>query len=247
MSYKKKKNQPVVMKKQPAVMKSKTTSHSLPPNAKQIKIEDGVEKIVNYILTTDFIKKIPSQQDDNFIKFIGEKFDFNPQQFFLIKSPENNNYAAGECFENVRLHVEKNGGDIVYGWTVVEYEGLFFESEFHAVWRNSSGDLIDITPSNIKENMFFIDPTITYTGIAVPNKFGQITSHPYVSAWIHLRNIEGEIQKKYFQEQEYNEIPFDLESFFNERFNFQRIGILPSCKEILATNLRFAQYKILGK
>lgn len=52
-----------------------------------------------------------------------------------------------ECFENVRLQVEKEGGDIQHGWAMWEWPKVYFEAEFHCVWKNGAGELIDITPN----------------------------------------------------------------------------------------------------
>lgn len=49
------------------------------------------------------------------------------------------------CFNNVKIKKEKDGGDIVYGWAILKGIGLY-EAEWHAVWINNNGILIDITP-----------------------------------------------------------------------------------------------------
>jgi hypothetical protein len=222
---------------------------SVPDGAKEMKINPGVREEFERVLTTAFCTKTPSKTDENFLKFVGTVFDFKPQDFFVIKPSQIKGYPPQECFENVRLHVEKNGGEAVYGWTVVEYEGLFFESEFHAVWKDDSGELIDITPSTMKENIFFVDPSMNYKGIAVPNRFGRIADHPYVDAWIYMRTVEGESQEKYFVEQEYNGRSFDLIDFFNETINFPTNPPpgMPTGKIILSINLRLIQYTLIGK
>ena len=53
---------------------------------------------------------------------------------------------GGECFENVRSHIKKFGGEVVDGWAVWEFPPLEVQAEFHSVWETPEGDLVDITP-----------------------------------------------------------------------------------------------------
>src|SRR5688572_33242240 len=57
-----------------------------------------------------------------------------------------------DCFPNVQARVAKDGGTIQYGWMIWEHPGVLVEGVFHAIWRNPSGDLLDITPTRDREN-----------------------------------------------------------------------------------------------
>jgi hypothetical protein len=50
------------------------------------------------------------------------------------------------CFDNVRRLVATLGGSIQHGWSMREQFQVYAEAAFHAVWRSSDGNLIDVTP-----------------------------------------------------------------------------------------------------
>jgi len=63
-----------------------------------------------------------------------------------------------ECFLIVEEQISAHGGKSRVGWTLWELPGLFVEAEFHAVWENEKGDLIDITPkSSPTKNILFLE------------------------------------------------------------------------------------------
>lgn len=53
-----------------------------------------------------------------------------------------------ECYENVRKQVKEEKGKIVYGWQVWEWPNVMIEAEFHAIWNQSNGGFLDITPKS---------------------------------------------------------------------------------------------------
>lgn len=67
------------------------------------------------------------------------------------------------CFSNVAALVERERGDIVYGWLIREWEQTLLEAEHHAVWRRD-GNLIDVTPPKAPttRNLFLPDPLLTF-------------------------------------------------------------------------------------
>lgn len=52
----------------------------------------------------------------------------------------------GFCNLTVVEKIKKEGGKPVHGWTIWEWPGVFWTAEFHMVWEDSNGDLIDVTP-----------------------------------------------------------------------------------------------------
>lgn len=77
-----------------------------------------------------------------------------------------------ECFENVRTHIEKHGGEAVHGWAIWEWPKVYFEAEFHCVWKSGEGKLIDITPNDPPYPwiLFLPDPTRIYQNKLIDNK-----------------------------------------------------------------------------
>jgi hypothetical protein len=58
----------------------------------------------------------------------------------------NHGCKDGDCFNNVDAVTRQHGGAAVIGWHIIEWPGVFIEAEHHAVWHQSSGQLLDPTP-----------------------------------------------------------------------------------------------------
>lgn len=75
---------------------------------------------------------------------------------YLLVTPEKN-VKIQECFPSVINKIDKDGGNIQYGWQIWEEEGLLVEAEAHAVWVSPDNELVDITPKQIHfEKILFI-------------------------------------------------------------------------------------------
>lgn len=70
---------------------------------------------------------------------------------------------AGVCHNNVRDQVAAHGGQAQYGW-IVRDVGAVFHFEFHCVWRDPAGALVDVTPPPpaMREMLFLPDPARTF-------------------------------------------------------------------------------------
>ena len=89
---------------------------------------------------------------------------------YVAVSPQS--YAVtGRCFENIRNHIEKNGGNIQHGWTLWEMPNLLCTFEFHAVWVTDQDNFIDITPTADGEStiLFLPDNQRRFLGKLIPN------------------------------------------------------------------------------
>ncbi len=53
-----------------------------------------------------------------------------------------------ECFNNVSVKVQRDGGRVVYGWTIWEWPNVYVEAAHHAVYAPSRGHWRDITPAD---------------------------------------------------------------------------------------------------
>lgn len=96
----------------------------------------------------DFCKKISSDQP-----------------VILSVMPESFSRIA-ECFDNAASKVEKDGGEVVHGWLIWDWPGVFTEAEFHAVWKSPEGIIRDVTATydGEKQVVFLPDPSRTYQG-----------------------------------------------------------------------------------
>jgi hypothetical protein len=94
-----------------------------------------------------------------------------------------------DCFNNVRRRIAQDGGDIVFGWAIWEWPGIFVEAEHHAVWAPPSGGAWqDITPGppSFRRRLFLPDDTAIYDfaneGILRDNVRLAVSTSPLVQA-----------------------------------------------------------------
>ena len=69
------------------------------------------------------------------------------------------------------------------GWSITIMPNAYLEAEFHAVWRNPSGKLVDLTPIqsgpgiNIADRLFLVDHSLQYAGCQIANKYWPLSTH----------------------------------------------------------------------
>lgn len=71
----------------------------------------------------------------------------------------------GNCYWNVAVKIQENGGSVVYGWQIEFWPKYYIVATHHAVWRDPSGKLYDVTEKketakNLKYTTFVIDDSI---------------------------------------------------------------------------------------
>ena len=88
-----------------------------------------------------------------------------------------------DCFSNVEMVIEQNGGRAVYGWAIWQVPGVYIEAEFHCIWENDAGEMLDITPYPYRtENILFLpDSTRIYRGQQVDNIRQMVNSEQRLS------------------------------------------------------------------
>lgn len=93
-----------------------------------------------------------------------------------------------DCFPTVQKQVDQHGGQLVIGWALWEYPGVFAEAEFHAVWRDpGSGELVDLSPRPLPLSVisFLPDPSRRYEGRQVDNVRRPLKNDPLVKQYIY--------------------------------------------------------------
>ncbi|MCW2351767.1 hypothetical protein [Sphingobium sp. B12D2B] len=72
--------------------------------------------------------------------------------------------VTSACFDNVSRKIARSGGSVAYGWAIWHIPDLYYEAEHHAVWRNKSGNLIDVSPQleGRKRLLFLPDEAAVY-------------------------------------------------------------------------------------
>lgn len=92
-----------------------------------------------------------------------------------------------ECFLNVLRRVETAGGEMVTGWLIHSWPGVFIEAQHHAVWSPPEGGLVNITPWSEPRVLFVPDPTASYDPADYHGRDSVrrgLVDHPAVSAFI---------------------------------------------------------------
>lgn len=107
-----------------------------------------------------------------------------------------------ECFFNVRTKVERDGGQIEFGWAIWEWPSTFIEVEFHSVWRSPDGDRVDITPKKDNETriLFLRDSNRTFnfeTRERISSVRRPLTNHPDVLEYLDLASRRAELISRY--------------------------------------------------
>jgi hypothetical protein len=70
------------------------------------------------------------------------------------------------CFDGVLEKVRHDGGGIRLGWAFWEWPNAFLNAEFHAVWGDPAGRLVDITPKPLGEKTILFAPDPTYADVS---------------------------------------------------------------------------------
>lgn len=103
-----------------------------------------------------------------------------------------------ECFSIVPEHVAAHGGKQLIGWAIWETPGVFIEAEFHAVWQNPDGALLDLTPRPVPlSNILFLpDSSREYAGRQVDNIRQPLVDDIDVTRFLYLFTRRFEILNK---------------------------------------------------
>ncbi len=121
--------------------------------------------------------------------------ELNEPVFVRVSAPPEG--RLNDCFEDVGRQIKKYGGTIQHGWTIWEWPGIFIEGEFHAVWRDKHGELLDVTPKRDDEEqiLFVPDPERVFTGQQIDNirmPLGRdprikelLKTHEAYNRWLH--------------------------------------------------------------
>lgn len=103
------------------------------------------------------------------------------------------------CFENVAAEVVRAGGKRVCGWAVFEWPRIWIEFQFHAVWNDNEGNLIDVTPRGDGENVvLFLPADFEYNGTPVPTRLFASGSSPQINRLMELQVEINRIKSDYF-------------------------------------------------
>lgn len=93
----------------------------------------------------------------------------------------------GECFSNVDTYIVENGGSKQYGWIIWQNANHVLSAEFHSVYVDSYGVLLDLTPyTRCFEKILFLPDNIKkYENTRVKTKYHPISNAQEVQPFIH--------------------------------------------------------------
>lgn len=99
-----------------------------------------------------------------------------------------------ECFAIVPEHMISHGGKQLTGWAIWESKHII-EAEYHAVWQDPEGRIIDLTPRpfDVGHITFLEDPSRKYTGRQVDNIRKALVNDFYVTQLLRLMKRRFEI------------------------------------------------------
>ncbi len=119
--------------------------------------------------------------------------DSQPIQVRCEQAPDQ---AFDDCFVTVDRRVASNGGMPVLGWAIWEVPGVLIEAEFHAVWQQPEGTLLDISARRLRfDSITFVpDPGARYAGRQVDNVRVPLNSDPRVRQFIYLCQRRFELE-----------------------------------------------------
>lgn len=138
------------------------------------------------------VPKINAEEIEKLLSMIG-----SPLEPRYVPCRVDSKASVNECFPLVEAKVREKGGKQVIGWQL--WQGpLLLEAEFHAVWKNPNGEVVDITPKQLpfKEILFVEDPNKLYEGKQVNNIRVNLSGNPLVDEFIAVHDAVFRIENK---------------------------------------------------
>lgn len=123
------------------------------------------------------------------VKNIIQYLDLNENDVVLLKYSHPNEFSPEihNCFFNTWVKMNYSGGGRQHGWMIAQDSTKeFIEAQFHAVWINPEGVLIDVTPRPDGEKRVMFVPDHSRE-IVLSQKNGQ----PAILSYDNFRVVNG--------------------------------------------------------
>ncbi|MGL1892597.1 MAG: hypothetical protein OCD02_13290 [Spirochaetaceae bacterium] len=103
-----------------------------------------------------------------------------------------------DCFMNVKNKIKRDGGDIKYGWQIVE-DPFYLEAKYYCIWESPNGKLFDISPRSkgFKKTLFVHDRDNINTGINTRSIRINTSKNPLVDDFLIMFNTIESITNSY--------------------------------------------------
>jgi hypothetical protein len=89
------------------------------------------------------------------LAFVGEFSDEAP---VFVPVVDDQHGLYGWCSDGVAEKVKADGGIPLFGWTIWDWPGVMLTAEYHCVWRDANGEVLDITPKPKGESRILFVP-----------------------------------------------------------------------------------------
>lgn len=154
------------------------------------------ENLAAYILNKENLTT-PVIIDKNVKRFCKEISPIE-EPIFLIIEPQSWS-RLNYCNKNVERMIQLHGGEMVLGYKIWYVPCLYIEAERHAVWRNTDGELVDIT-FNIdgETKILFLPAPALKTIIAHAYTKPRAAFHPRVKNFIESQTKIEKLQSQVF-------------------------------------------------
>lgn len=120
-----------------------------------------------YSLGVVYLNEIPllpkSIFDRDVIAFLSN-FSLKDIPTYVAFQDQGQGYEPDYCHVSAKHIAQMNGGQRVHGWALWQFSEMVL-ADFHSIWRNPQGQLIDVTPPKWGESrVFFVpDPSLQIT------------------------------------------------------------------------------------
>jgi hypothetical protein len=103
-----------------------------------------------------------------------------------------------DCFSIVPQHISRHGGEQIIGWTIWEWPRVYIEAEFHTVWQQPDGTVVDLTPKIVPmpRILFLPDPRRSYKGRQVDNIRKPLNHDPAIKRFCELATLMHDEQNR---------------------------------------------------
>ena len=144
------------------------------------------------------VPKFVSKDIEKFCK----KINYKAKPVYINVKPAEN-AIIHNCFINVSNFIKENGGTCIYGWAIWLHPHCLLEAEFHSIYKDKNGNLVDITPykDNIHQILFLEDNSLKYEGYSINNIRKNLSNSKLIDecieAWNEIYNINNAGENKY--------------------------------------------------
>lgn len=113
------------------------------PTLKEIKNMSAEMFAAEKAASSESSETTPLEVTNALVQFCAALTSSDPQYVPVV---DDTHGLYGWCSDGVAEKIKFDGGTHAFGWIVWEWPNAIWTAEFHDVWKNPDGELIDITP-----------------------------------------------------------------------------------------------------